>query len=461
MGWKIPTRAGVIASLQNYVRGHLPELDTTTRRRGLVPGLVTSIGSLAHDWHVALKDFADHEPWPQTARDKFLTDGWWVPLTGLTRHEATPARGHVVLTGTPGAVLPAGSELVFAGRSFWSESSGLIARQTLNIQSLTVLDGRVVLETGEPHQLASGMSIEVTGASPAEYNGIFEITVTAQNELTFLPPVLPGGPSSATGQLVVVFASVPVVSGQTGTDQNVDAGSILQLSGQFAGVDDLARVSFGRLAGGADEESLDDFRERILFALSMTLGSATDAEIYALVMDVPGVTRVWIRKARLNPPSGWPGEGQVRVAFMRDSDANPFPSGADIEAVKKVLLEDDATKILPAHMVTENFMVFAPVRWPVDFRFTQIVPDNAGMRAAIRAALQQFFTEGVFFGADYPKEPVQSLSFRRISCVISGAVNPETGEKLQDFTLASPTIDLEPAPGELPVLGEVIFDAVP
>lgn len=451
-------RNGVIARLQNYVRGNVPELDPTTDRRGLISGLVTSIGSLSHDWYVALKDFADHEPWPQRARGRFLTGGWWGPLTGLIRHSASPAQGDVVVTGTPGAILPQGSELVISGRSYWTQTSALVVSQMLNIGTAKVLDGVVVLETGEPHHLATGVEITVSGAVPGEYNGTYEITVTAENELTYVPSTLPGGSSSVAGQMVAVSASVPVASSGTGAVQNVAGGGQLKLVRQFTGIDDLVVAGFGGIGGGADEEDLEDFRERILFALSMTLGSATDAEIVSLTKSVPGVTRVWVRKARLTPPAGWPGEGQVRVAFMRDGDANPFPSGADIEAVEKVLLEDDATKILPAHMVAENFMVFAPVRRPVDFRFLEIVPDNAGMRLAIRNALKQFFREEVFFGADYPNEPITTLGFRQIGCAIGGAVNLETGERLQDFTLASPVTDIEPEPDELPVLGEVIFD---
>ena len=71
----------------------LPNLDPTPARRSKIGAWVKSLASALFDWYVALKDYGDHEPFPQTARGDFLYNGWWRPLTKLNPIPAAPSRG--------------------------------------------------------------------------------------------------------------------------------------------------------------------------------------------------------------------------------------------------------------------------------------------------------------------------------------------------------------------------------
>jgi uncharacterized phage protein gp47/JayE len=136
--------------------------------------------------------------------------------------------------------------------------------------------------------------------------------------------------------------------------------------------------------------------------------------------------------------------GQVVVYFMRDNDPAPFPSAQEIADVKTVL---DA--IRPATTSTDNLIVHAPTENPIDYVFTELVPNTATMRAAVRANLQQFHAEGNNVGVDDDEQAYKSA--------IISTIDPDTGGKVQSFTLASPVGDISNGAGVLSALGTVTF----
>jgi hypothetical protein len=198
MGLKIPARRDVVAALQSYVRTYLPELDPSTERRSYIGGKVKSLGSALHDWYVALKRYADNEPFPQTASRPFLLNGWWRDITKLNPNAAAPARGTVVLLGTTGTIIDAGTLLDANGVSYSMDRSATIVTQSLRAISLTRNGSVAIFETSEPHHLATGMTVTISGATQAEYNGSFEITATADNELTYVITGTPATPATGT-----------------------------------------------------------------------------------------------------------------------------------------------------------------------------------------------------------------------------------------------------------------------
>ena len=445
MPLKIPDRQTVVQTLGNYVRvafGGL--LDPSTSRRSAIGGQVVSLGNALHDWYVALKQYGENEPFPQTARDEFLTRGWWRDITGLTPNPAAPARGRVALTGQPGAVVLQDTAFAAGGQSYRLENSVTIATQVLAAQSLSHDGPTAIFETAGPHHLATGMTVTVSGASPADYNGAVTITVTAENEFTWELAADPGADSAAGAQAQADFAAGVVVADAAGQAGNIDAGGELQLLTELAGVDGVARAGFGGISGGAEAESDESYRERILKALAVDYGVFTGDEIGIVARQVPGVTRVFVKKATLFGANGV-NEGQVKIAVMRDNDADPFPSAQEVQAVKDHLVKN----YMPAHTAAEDVMVMAPKRQPVDFTFTALTPDTTGLRLAIRANLEQFFLEAVDFE--------QAIDQDDYECAIKRAIDPETGQRVRDFTLSAPAGDVVVAAESLPVLGSVTF----
>lgn len=442
----IPTRRGVVDTLRNYVRDALPEIDPTTERRSLVGGLVKSLGSALADFYIALKRYADREPFPQTATGAFLKKGWWVDITKLQQNPAAAGRGYVAIEGTNGTAIPAGLQLVASNVTYQVQRSSSIVPQPIAASTLTTnVDGDVCTFTSlTDHSLATGMQVTISGATPSAYNGTFTITVTGLKTFTYEPASTPG--SAGTGSIVATatFALVLIEATTSGQNTNLSSGARLSLSNAPSGASTTAYVGFGGIAGGTDAETEDSYRERILEALGTDFGMFSAAEIKIVAKTVPGVTRVMVREASLFGANGV-NEGQVKIAFLRDDDANPLPDAQEVADVRAKIMDLE----LPAHTAPEDVMVMSPPPYTVDFEIASITPDTPGMRRAVLASLKQFFREGVEWGATIPEDDYR--------CAILGAYDFETRQKLRAFDLTSPTGDIEPGEDEYPVLGSVTY----
>lgn len=445
MTLSIPSRREVVASLEAYGRANLPELEySITKRRGFIGGLLRSLGSALHDWYVALKRYGEREPFPQTATGEFLFQGWWSDITQLERKSAAAARGRVVVTGTPGAILPVDTELEYGGRSYTVDNSVTVSPITLSLLSLTRDDTTAIAETREPHYLASGMTVQISGANQTDYNGAFLITVTAPTEFTYEVDNAPATPATGAVMIAATFAVASVTAATVGADTNIPTDAALTLSPAPEGVDPQALTTFGGIIDGSDLEEIETFRERVIEALGVDFGIFSAAEIKVVAKQVPGVTRVWVREASLNGTNGVQ-EGQVIVAFLRDNDANPLPSSLEVTQVKNHIV----TNIMPAHTAEEDVMVVSPTAVTVNFAFTALSPDTTSMRLAIRARLRQFFAEEVDFGVTLTEDDYR--------CAILSTFDAERGQSLKSFALSAPSGDIAVAWNELPRLGTITW----
>lgn|GEM_PF-574988 len=445
MPLQIPQRAGVVAGLQGYAREALPELDPSTSRRSFIGGLVKSVASALHDWYVALKRYADNEPFPQRASSAFLRNGWWRDVTNLAPYEAAAASGRVVIIGAAGTIIDAGTEMVGSNVTYRVEASTAIATQSLNAASLTRSGSTAIFETSSEHFLATGMTVAISGATQTDYNGSWTITVTAPNEFTFdLVDATPTTPATGSPIMTASWAIATIVSDETGQSTNLDAGSTLTISNPPSGAAAQAIVTFGEIGGGTDAETTESYRARILKALGTDFGMFTADEIEIVAKSVPGVTRVWVRKATENGTNGVY-DGQVKIAFMRDDDANPYPSSFEVETVREKI----HSMIMPAHTAPEDVVVAAPTKLDVDIDIASLVPDTASMRRAIIARLEQFFGESVDYATNIPHDA--------ILCAVRETYDREGRAKVVSFTLADPASDVTVGANELPALGEVTF----
>ncbi len=444
MGLIIPGRRDVIASLQSYVRSYLPELDPSTERRSYIGGKVKSLGSALHDWYVALKRYGDNEPFPQTASRPFLFGGWWRDITKLDPNPAAPSRGTVVITGTSGTIIPINSQFSANNQTYITDRSATIVTQSLRANSLTRSGSTAIFETVEPHHLATGQSLTISGADQVEYNVTAAITVTAADEFTYQ---ISGSPATtATGSPLVsgVWGNADLTATATGPSGNIDAGGTLSSNLSIAGFDSRALVTFGGLGGGTEVETTDSYRARIIEALGTDFGMFSALEIKIVAKTVPGVTRVWVRQATLGATNGV-AEGQVKIAFMRDKDANPFPSAQEVAAVKKVIVDN----IMPAHTAEEDVILMSPDPKVIDITLTSITPDTASMRRSISASLTQFFQEAVDYATD--------VQLDAIRCAIFDTYDREGQTGLRAMVMTAPAATIAVGLNEMPRLGTITF----
>lgn len=452
MPLSIPTRKSLVQSLRAYLLSAVPEWDTSTERRSFLGGLVKSLGSAMHDWYVALKRYAETEPFPQTAQGQFLTQGWWTDITKLSPLPAAGARGSIVVTGDVNAVLPAGTVISANALDYTVDHAVSIVTQSVAAASLTAAGNQATFNTAAPHMLATGMPVTISGAIEPAYNGDVEIIVISPTSFTYpiVSAATPPSPAATSGviQATANFAVPEVTCRTTGPSGNLDGGATMSVGSAPAGVDETAFVTFGGIAGGADVESIEAYRQRVLFALGTDFGAFTGNEIEIVAKQIPGVTRVWVRKAQLVPEPGWPLEGQVFIAFMRDDEVNPFPTAQDVADVKNAIM----TNCMTVNTAPEDVVVSSPLAQTVNFNFQSITPDSPSMRAAIRASLAQFFREGVDYGVDIPEDDYR--------CAIRDTYDPQTRSRLKSFVLLSPIGDIDVNEYALPIMGSVFATRV-
>ena len=166
---------------------------------------------------------------------------------------------------------------------------------------------------------------------------------------------------------------------QSGAASNMDAGTALSFSSAISGADGSATVV--TLTGGANEESDDDLRTRVLFRIQRPPmgGDADDYVRWAL--EVPGVTRAWASPLEM-------GVGTVTLRFMMDelrATADPltngFPNDEDIAAVRAYM----GTK---RPVAVKDFFVEAPIPEPISFTLSNLVNADASTLVNIQTTVK-------------------------------------------------------------------------
>lgn len=222
-------------------------------------------------------------------------------------------------------------------------------------------------------------------------------------------------------------ATVTVTASLAGADGNCDEATTLSLESPIAGVDTAGSVASGGIAGGTDQESLEDYRERVLERMRSAPHGGASTDYVAWAKEVAGVTRAWVYPLQL-------GAGTVVVRFVRDDDASPIPDAGEVEEVQDYI---DARR-----PVTAAVTVVAPVAEPLDVEVS-ITPDNSATRAAVEAELEDFLQREA--------EPGGTLLLSQILVAIG------TAEGVEDFTLTSPAADVTHTTNQLATLGTVTF----
>lgn len=252
--------------------------------------------------------------------------------------------------------------------------------------------------------------------------------------------------SSATvsggGTATVTAEANPDDAGLTGAFGNTIVGVQMALAIGIVGVQTTGVVSTA-FVGGADLESDDDLRTRMLEAYQNPPqgGSAADYELWAL--QVPGITRAWCVRNGM-------GVGTVSVFFMMDdveSAYDGFPQGdngvatnepRDVTATgDQLILADYLYDLQP---VTALVYAVAPAAHAVNFTISGIL---SGSQAAVLVAIADvFYRNGVPSGTIYLAD-------------VWSAISAITG--VTDFIIASPVVDIVCPSGTLPTVGTVSF----
>ena len=443
-----PTLEQLIEIARAEFRRQLPDVDPTvfgSWSRGFIDGC----GAMAHALGFVVRDL-EQEMFPQTATAEYLAR--WGDYEDLPRNPATGASGFVSLNGTVATVINAGEEFTGSNDAVYSVvAPAAVEIVTLLVSSLTRSGTTATAITPTAHMLATGMEATISGADQAAYNILAPVTVTGENSFTYQVAGSPATPATGTISETSNFASIAVQATTTGPGTNLLAGAILNVN--LPDLESQAFVQFGGLGGGADVESDDDYRDRIIESRSDISGVFTEDQIKIAARRIPGNTRVFVKRPITDIGSGTPGTpayspapGQVVVIVVRDDDENIIPTQSVLDQTKESIL---ANGRLTAHTREEDVFVLAPVAQVVDFTFSAINPNTSTMRTAIRNQLIAFFEDTVTFEEDIPAPSYQGA--------IQNTRDPISGDRLATFTLTTPAVDIVVADGNIPVLGTVSF----
>jgi len=275
---------------------------------------------------------------------------------------------------------------------------------------------------------------ELTPKPPAPASG--NVTFTGSDGSTVLAGTLlsrsdgvqyaTAGPATIAGGAATVAAAA-VAGGAAG---NLAAGATLTLLNPVAGVSTDAVVAGGGLGGGAEAESDDDLRVRVLLRMQSgpLNGKAGDYAQWAL--EVPGVTRAW----------DWPlytGLGSVGVSFVQDNDAMDATIIPNAGAVAAMQAYIDSRRPMPSGAV-----VFAPVADALNLTMS-VIPNTAAVKAAVTAELLDLL------GLD--TMPGGTLLLSHINEAIARSAS-ET-----DHVLTVPAASVVSAAGHIPVMGAITW----
>lgn len=234
--------------------------------------------------------------------------------------------------------------------------------------------------------------------------------------------------TDADATLVDGQASVSLTAIEAGAEGNVEAGITLSLLSPIAGVDSTAPVVAGGIAGGADQEPLERWRDRLMQRIQNPPQGGTLADYEQWALEVPEVTRAW-------PYRHWMGAGTVGVAIVCDDLAPIIPDAAKVQEAKEHI--DDKRP------VTAEVFLFAPTAAPVDFVFSSLTPNKQAVRDAVAAEL-----------ADMIKREARPGGMIKISH-IREAISIAAGE--EDYVLDSPSADIVHGAGVMPTMGAITW----
>ena len=242
--------------------------------------------------------------------------------------------------------------------------------------------------------------------------------------------------------------AVPIIASTAGSAGNAALGITLNMGSVVAGVSSTFTATT-TIAGGADQETDDHLRTRMLLAYQQPPqgGAASDYVEWALA--VPGVTRAWSNSLEY-------GDGSVSVYTMFDVTEAVhagFPQGtngtATLETLGTAVATGDqltvANAIYPLRPVTALVYSKAPVGLPVAFTVAGLTPSTSTTQALVTQALTGLLYNKASPLADTPIDQSDA----------DQAISAQAG--ITSFRVTAPSFPITPGVGTIYTLGSITF----
>jgi len=290
MSINYPTIEDFTNAVIGAFRSRLPEVDPTIIG-SFAEAFVRSQAILGRSLVEVIRDL-QQQLFPQTATDEFLD--LWGQYEGLERLSAAVSFGDISVVGTIGAdPVPAGTILTGANSIEYETTAGnSVQLQSFLVSSVVRQGNAVTVTTPSSHFLSTGLTVTMAGANETDYNGDFEIVVTALNEFQYIIATTPTSPATGTITYSLTYVSIAVEALTSGPNGNLSSGAILVFNETIDGIESQAIVQFTGLVGGTDQETDEPYRQRILLSRSSQSGVFTPNQIRLAALGINGNTRV-------------------------------------------------------------------------------------------------------------------------------------------------------------------------
>jgi uncharacterized phage protein gp47/JayE len=226
-------------------------------------------------------------------------------------------------------------------------------------------------------------------------------------------------------------ATVAVVATEPGGTGNALEGVTVSSVSALVGIVPEATIAAPGCAGGADVETDEELRVRLLARIQTPPHGGSASDYVDWTLEVPGVTRVWVSPQEQGP-------GTVVVRFTMDDAAHApdgIPTPADVALVQ--------THLDVVRPVTAEVFAVAPIPHAIDVTIATLTPDTPAVRTAVDAELRDTLYRHGAPGA------VLYVSW------LWEAVSIASGERHHRIT--APPGDVTLGTGELPVLGTLTY----
>ena len=243
--------------------------------------------------------------------------------------------------------------------------------------------------------------------------------------------------------------TVPIVALDLGGFTNCPDGTPISIATPIAGINSSG-LTVGPTTGGADAETQEALRTRMLFKYREPPQGGAEADYIQWAREVPGCTRAWI-----NPQGYGPGTVVVYPMFdIAQADNAGFPQGTDgcaIEEERGPPAAGDqlavAEHIWTVQPVTALIYVSAPLPFNVDVTLIGLTPNTPEIQEQIIAALKDILLiVGEVGGVIWPSDLYQAI-----------LATPG----IDHFTMSLPDQAIQAPMGSLPTLGTVTFPPFP
>ena len=233
--------------------------------------------------------------------------------------------------------------------------------------------------------------------------------------------------------------TVPIAATVQGAFTNDPGGAQIAIASPIAGINSSGTT--GICTGGADAETQDALRTRMLFQYRNPPQGGDADDYVGWALQVPGVTRAWCTGTALGP-------GTVSVYPMFDGQDSGFPIGTDgvspLEKRPAMSVASGDQQLVADHIyglqpVTAMVYVISPVPYAVDVTLETLSPGDEATQDAISAAIaDMLLVEGSPGCTLYPSQFYEAI------LAIPGIVH---------FVMSSSSGPLNLPAGHLPVMG--------